>query len=97
MDYDIDISPLAKIQIADAFYYYLEINPELAQQFMKELYAGYGYLKINPHYQKRYKNVRGLPLKKFPYLLLFTIDENKKTVQVISCFHTSQNPNKYPR
>jgi len=97
MGYEIDILPSAKIEIAQALDYYSVINDILPQKFMDELYSRYEILKIIPHYQKRYKNVRGLPLKKFPYILLFTVDETMKTVKVLSCFHTSQNQKKYPK
>ena len=97
MDYKVHISPSAKIEIADAIEYYSEINDKLPQKLMEELYSNYDHLRINPHYQKRYKNIRGLPLKNFPYLLLFTVDEDQKKVEVLSFFHTSQNPKKFPK
>lgn len=97
MDYKVHISPFTKIGIAEAIEYYSEINDKLPQKLMEELYSNYESLKFNPHYQKRYKEVRGLPLKNFPYLFLFTVDEDRKKVEVLSFFHTSQNPKKYPK
>ncbi len=96
MGYEVDILPSAKIEIAEALDYYSIISDILPQKFMDELYSLYELLRINPHYQKRHEYIRGLPLRRFPYILFFTVDETIKTVKVLSCFHTSQNPKKYP-
>ncbi len=39
---------------------------------------------------------RGLPMKKFPYMIIFKMDEPEQTVFMKAIFHTSQNPEKYP-
>jgi plasmid stabilization system protein ParE len=40
-----------------------------------------------------YKNVRRGLLRRFPYMLLFTVDGNR--VIVIACFHASRNPKRW--
>jgi toxin ParE1/3/4 len=83
--------------IDQAVEYYFNINSKLAARFNQELNKNYGLLRKNPFFEIRYKDYRALPMKTFPYILLFTIDEKIKTVSVYSVFHTSQNPRKYPR
>lgn len=96
MEYEIKILNSAKKEIEKADDYYAEINSSLSDQFLRELKLAIGYLEINPYFQRKYKNFWAVPLKKFLYLLFYQIDENKSEVNIISCFHTSQNPFRYP-
>lgn len=96
MGYKLNVLLREELEVAEAIEYYSEINDELAAKFLDNLESAYSHLKSNPYFQKRYRNIRGLPIKNFPYLLLFTIDKNKKEVEVLSCFQTAQNPKKYP-
>jgi plasmid stabilization system protein ParE len=95
MAYKITISPLAELELAEAYSYYAEISLEVLKTFDKEILASYEGLKMNPFFQERYKNVRGLPLKKFPFIIFFTLNENNNTVEIRSVFHTDQDSKKY--
>ncbi len=53
-------------------------------------------LAKNPFFAVRYKNVRAIKVRRFPYALFFTIDESENRVRVLSCFHTKQDPKKRP-
>jgi toxin ParE1/3/4 len=97
MDYKIIISPKAQIEIEDISEYYSQINFTILTKFYSELENAYKYLETNPHFQTRYKNYRAIPIKKFPYLLFFVIDETTKTIKVLSCFNTSRSPKNYPK
>jgi toxin ParE1/3/4 len=35
-------------------------------------------------------------MKKFPFIVFYTIDEELKIIIIKAVFHTSQNPIKYP-
>ncbi len=97
MAYNILLSPKATLDIEVAFEYYGEKSIQALKNLDKELDTAYEAISINPHYKIRYKNVAGFPLKKFPYLLLYTIDESEKSVYIYSVFNTYLNPDKYPR
>ncbi len=64
--------------------------------FITYLNNAYKMLAKNPYFAVRYKNVRAIKIRKFPYALFFTIDESKNRVRVLACFHTKQNPNSRP-
>ena len=51
----------------------------------------------NPFFEIKIKNYRVLPLSKFPYIIIYKILEDTKIVDIVSIFHTSQNPKKYPK
>lgn len=96
MIYKIIISKRAQLEILDITDYYYHINLELVYKFYLKLEETYDYLKMYPYFQIRYKEFRVIMIKKFPYILVFEIDESNKSVYILSCFHTSKNPEKYP-
>lgn len=97
MDYKIIVSPKAQIEIEDISEYYSQISFTVLTKFYVELENAYKFLETNPHFQTRYKKYRAIPIKKFPYLLFFMIDETKETIKVLSCFNTSSSQKKYPK
>lgn len=96
MAYKIVISPEAEKEIDHTFEYYAEFSKSAGKSFKKQLLDSYKKLRLNPFYERRYLNVRVLPFPKYPYIILFRIDELKKTVYILSVFCTHQDPEKYP-
>ncbi|WP_213521434.1 hypothetical protein [Nonlabens sp.] len=68
---------------------------KVLKDFDKEIEVAYTALELNPFFKVRYKNVRGLPLKKFPFIIFYTLDEVNKIVEIRSVFNTHQDPAKY--
>ncbi|WP_379967544.1 type II toxin-antitoxin system RelE/ParE family toxin [Epilithonimonas sp. UC225_85] len=96
MEYKIEVSKLATQNIDEAIEYYKKVSSSSAKNLKKRIFEGYKILKLNPFFATKYNNVRALPLKKFPYILFFDIDEENKIVSILSVFCTHQNPEKYP-
>ena len=96
MAFKINISATATRNIDNAVEYYKNVYPSSAKNFKKKLLEGFNVLKNNPYFLVKYGEVRAFPVKKFPYLLLFDIDEKDKIVNILSVFCTHQNPEKYP-
>lgn len=84
------LTPKAISDIQKAIDYYDEQQPGLGLKFDKSLDNHFAILKKNPHYQVRYNNVHCLPLRKYPYMIHFLIEN--KTVRIVAVFHTSLNP-----
>jgi plasmid stabilization system protein ParE len=97
MSYKIIVSPRAQKEIENAIDYYALYSVDAPISFITFLKEAYKTLETTPIYRVRYKNVRALKLKKFPYELYFIINEDKNTVRLLSCFHNKRNPNKRPR
>lgn len=98
MNYKIIISPIASKNIEDALGYYIEkVSKKVAVTFLEDFRTTYKALQKNPLYQFHDNNYRFLPFKKFPYIAFFIVDEPSKTVFLNAVFHTSQNPEKYPK
>ena len=98
MNYKIIISPIASKNIEDAVEYYTkEVSKKVALDFLADFQTTYKALQNNPFYQIHDSNYRLLPFKKFKYIAFFIVDEVNKTILLNAVFHTSQNPDKYPR
>lgn len=89
------VNPQAKIDIQDQIHFYNDKQKGLGKRFHNDVKATFKSIRKNPFFQIRYKDVRCLPLKKFPAMVHYTLDENKKQITVRAVFHTSQSPQKW--
>ncbi|NLZ94599.1 MAG: type II toxin-antitoxin system RelE/ParE family toxin [Bacteroidales bacterium] len=97
MAYSIVITKRARQEIKNAIDYYASYSSVAPINFSAVLEDAFDTLITYPFFAVRYKNVRALKLKRFPYSLYFIVDDKKGSVRVISCFHNKQNPYKRPR
>ena len=97
MNYKVVIEPRAILDIQDAVDYYDSKKEGLGFEFYAILEVHFKILVTNPTFQIKYKDYHGLPIQKYPFILLYYIDENVKTVYVLSVFNTFLNPDKYPK
>lgn len=96
MVFEIIVSPKAQREIENAIDYYSLQNPEIPSKFIKSISESYSTLETNPFFSLRYKNIRALKINRFPFSLYYIVDEKKKKVRVLSCFHNKRDPNKRP-
>lgn len=71
MAFEVIYAPRAKIEIFDALNFYFERSLVAAMEFDVELKYLNNALEINPFYEIKYKNIRAIPLKTFPYSFYF--------------------------
>ncbi|QPH40467.1 type II toxin-antitoxin system RelE/ParE family toxin [Pedobacter endophyticus] len=96
MVYKIVVSPRAQKEIENAIDYYALYSINAPLNFALALKEAYATLETAPLVRVRYKNIRALKIRNFPYALYFTIDEDEKKIRVLSCFHNKRHPNKRP-
>jgi len=94
--YNVKLSLTVQEDIEKIENHYFKISPKIADKLIVNIRKLYATLSINPFFKVKHKNYRSISIENFPYLLFFEIDENSKTVYILSCFNTSQNPNNYP-
>ncbi|WP_374398757.1 type II toxin-antitoxin system RelE/ParE family toxin [Flavobacterium sp.] len=97
MSYKIVIEPRAIADIQEAVKFYESRREDLGAYFFQIVDEYIESISKNPFFQIRYKDYHGLPVKIFPYIILYFIDEKEKTIYVLSVFNTSQNTTKYPK
>lgn len=95
-EYQLMVQQRFEDELNDSLDYYEGISSLVRVTFQKQLSLCFDALRINPYYQIRYKNVRAIPLKKFPYVLFFYINEESKQVFLLSCFQAQQSTRRYP-
>jgi toxin ParE1/3/4 len=86
----IDADALSDIQYA--IDWYNQPQSGLGRKFLAEVKTSINSLKVNPYYQVRYDEVRCLPLKKYPYMIHFTVDPSTKVVVIRAVFNTYLDP-----
>ena len=89
--FNIEINPRVEKDLLNSIDYYKKINKKIATNFLKDFKNTIALLKQNPNYQVRYKEVRCIPLKNYPFMLHFKTYEN--LIIVYALIHTSLNPN----
>ena len=93
MPYSIFITPTATEDIAAGVEHYNAIATDLGYRFADLLAEYLGRIAELPAASAvRYKNVRCKPMKRFPFLIMFTIDEEMHTIQILRVFNTYQEP-----
>ncbi|WP_449401012.1 type II toxin-antitoxin system RelE/ParE family toxin [Chryseobacterium wanjuense] len=91
MVYKLIIKPEAENDLDQAIEWYKEQNKNLILQLLNEIEEGFNKVQNYPeHYQKRYKEIRIIFIKKFPYGIYYTIENDKIFVHAV--LHNKQNP-----
>ncbi len=97
MIYKVVIEPRAIFDIQEAIDYYDSQQTGLGEYFYQVVDEHIETLTKSPFFQIRYKDYHGLPIRKFPFILFYYLDEKLKTIYVVSIFNTNLNPVKYPK
>ena len=99
MSYSYLFGPRAAEEYEDAFEWYQERSTVAADNLLIEVEETIRVICEDPYrYRKTYKDLHEVSLKKYPYYLIYLIDEVKRIVVIISLFHHKRNPaNNYRR
>lgn len=91
--YHLKIHPEALNDIQYATDWYNDKVKGLGTRFQKQVISQINKLKNTGEiYDIRYKDVRCMVVKKFPFMVHFTIDTQEGILTVYAVFHTSRNP-----
>lgn len=73
-------------------FYEYKSSLDRAEKFENAVYQCIETISINPHtFQVRYKDIRAGRIPRFPYLILYQIDEHKKQIQFTRIVGQSQD------
>ena len=96
MNYSLVNRPAVKSDILDAINHYKTIGSEIPKQFLFRLREAKAYIAKSPvGFQIKYKNVRTLLLKQFPYHIHYIINDDKKQIIILAIIHAYKNPQDY--
>ena len=97
MAFKVKIEPDAHLDIQEAITWYNKQQKGLGKKFHNAVPTHIDSLTKHPNFEIRYDTVHCLPLKKFPFMIHFTIDEPQIIVSVRAVFHTSLNPTNWTK
>ena len=90
MEFKID--PRAFIDIQEQIDFYNLQQKGLGKKFHSEIKVYFKAIQKNPFYQIRYDNFRCLPLKIFPAMIHFSINEEEQLIVAHAVIGTRKNP-----
>lgn len=71
--------------------WYVEINPKLAEQFIREIDSAFAIIATHPlSFPKAYKKTRKINLIRFPYKVIFEM--RKQEIIIIALAHHKRKP-----
>ena len=92
--YSVSFTPEAETEALHAYFWYENQRGGLGEEFKLYLDIKIDSLKSNPKTSSYiYKNLRTCKVKKFPYQIIYRIQELQ--IQVIAVFHYSRNPKEW--
>jgi len=93
MGFKLEISVKARKDVEAAVNWYNAQIPKLGKKFVNEFRDSLGYIQNYPFAFKEFDGVnREVPLKIFPYLIIYEVQEYK--IIILGVFNTHQNPTK---
>ena len=95
MGFKIKIEPLAKFDIQNEINFYNSKQKGLGKKFHTETKEYFKAILQTPIFGVRYDDVHCLPLKKFPAMIHYNVDEHKKTIIIRAVINTHKDPGTY--
>lgn len=90
MAFKIVVEPRALADIQQAIDYYDKQQVGLGEKFILIIDKHFKSISKNPFFQIRYDKIRCLPIKNFPFMIHFFIEEKTNIVYIVAAYHTSQ-------
>ncbi len=95
MTYELEIKAEANFEIIQSYLYYESKTLGLGDRFESQLEEYFDRITKFPfHYEVKRKPYREAFIKKFPFIIIYEVIDNK--VVVYSVFNTNRNPLKKP-
>ena len=94
MTYTVDLLFKARQEIFEAWKWYEEQQPGLGDRFEDEIFRKIDLIAINPLHYPLKKRMHEATTDIFPYLIVYRINQKRKSLMVVSVFHTSRHPGK---
>ena len=92
-NYKVKIEPEALVDIQEITEWYNKQQPGVGKRFQNTAIKQINKLNKGPHiYAIRYKRIRCVGVKKFPYMVHFFINEETETVEILSVISTYRDP-----
>jgi len=96
--YSIIFHPKAEKEFLESVNWYENALWGLGDNFITETTVILKHIQNNPVlFQKKKLQLREAPVKNFPFIIIYKINEKENIIMILSVFHTSRNPGKKPK
>ncbi len=86
-------SSVAEREIRDSFQWYENQTIGIGRKFVEVIDKTIKFILFNPKgYPEKHPPYREIAINKFPYLIIYEIDEENQTIYILRVFHTRRNP-----
>ena len=93
MAYQYAFDPVAADEYEEAFNWYEQKSTTAADNLLLAVQDALAAICTDPHrYRNVHSNLRELSLKKYPYNLIYYVDDAHKLIIVTSLYHHKRNP-----
>lgn len=93
MKYRIEYNPVGFLEYNEAFEWYLERSEAAADNFAKEILKKIEIISLDPfRFRNTYDIFRETAMNKFPYSIVYAVDEANRHIVIVSVYHHKRNP-----
>ena len=93
--YPITLRKRAAKEYIEAIAWYKEKSVLAAENFVKEVNEAFAKIEGKPlHFKNIYKQFYEIKLRKYPYSIIYFMDEEKNSIVITTVFHYKRNPKK---
>jgi toxin ParE1/3/4 len=91
--YEYILEPRAQKEYESSVHWYLTQSEKATENFVKSVEESINLVCRQPQqYRNAHKNFHEITTKNYPFVIIYTIEENTKTVVIFSIFHKKRNP-----
>ena len=95
MNYKIVFLKPASKELEESFAWYENKKPDLGLEFVVEIEYYLNLIENNPFLFEKYDDkddLRRIPLIRFPFLIIYWIEEREKIIYIDAVFHSKRKP-----
>ena len=98
MSWTVYITEVAREELDEAHSYYEAKQPGLGTDFLVEIEAIMPRLESNPYqFPERFLDLRAATLQRFPFLVVYRVQEASLEVDVVAIANTYQDPKRWQK
>lgn len=93
MSYSYILHKYAQQDYEESLKWYVQRSIGAAEKFVAEIDAVLQLICASPaRWRNKYKNFHEITLKKYPFTIIYTIEDDKQLVVISSIYHHKRNP-----
>lgn len=95
MTYKISFRKRASVEYLNSLIWYKERSLQAAENYVLAVNEALDRVASNPHqFRNTYQQFYEIGLKRYPFAIIYFIDEHEHQIVVVSIFHYKRNPRK---